>query len=73
MPVHGGSNLGRGSTGFAWATGTTMAANAKPNAIRLSLKCLRIIVPLSHDPFNFTIALGGNGCVIPHKPTRTNR
>jgi hypothetical protein len=29
--------------------------------------------PLSQDPFNFTIALGGNGCVIPHEPTRTNR
>jgi hypothetical protein len=26
-----------------------------------------------HDPFNLTIALGGNGCVIPRKPTRTNR
>jgi hypothetical protein len=69
MPVHGGSNLGRGSTGFAWATGTTMAANAKPNAIRLSLKCLRIIVP----PFPTTRSTSRSPSVVTGASSRINQ
>ncbi len=56
------SRTGDWDTGLACATGTTTAANARPRAILLSLKCLRIILVLLSllVVTSATIACGGN-------------